>query len=197
VNELAAHAARGAEAVALLRALKPAFGPVTVTYAEHEVTVAGRALPPDPATAARLGPSFVAEASAVAARIAAPDVGGFVDCLGDLLGADIRFCTAFGLNVHGKALYFVIRAPDLSDLRIVTDRNVHDRLIRFAGAAYAAWAARRRPGDDALTLTIDGIPTPVAPDGSFSLTFIRPEVGNNIRLLLTTAGGDATALFVP
>jgi hypothetical protein len=197
VTELAAHAARGAEAVALLRALKPTFGPVTVTYAEHTVTVAGRVLPPDPATAARLGPGFVAEANAVAARMAAPDVGGFVDCLGDLLGADIRFCTAFGLNVHGKALYFLIHAPDLSDVRIVTDRNVHDRLIQVTAAAYAAWAARRRPGDDALTLTIDGIPTPLAADGSFSLTFPRPEVGNNIRLLVATAGGDATALSVP
>jgi len=197
VAELAAHAARGAEAVTLLRALKPGFGPVTVTYAGDQVTVAGRVLSPDAATAARLGPGFVAEARAVAARIAAPDVGGFLACLGDLLGADIRFCTTFGLNVHGKALYFVIHAPDLSDVHIVTDRNVHDRLLQLAGAAYAAWAARRAPGDDALTLTIDGLPAPLAADGSFSLTFPRPVVGNDIRLLVTTAGGDATAQSVP
>src|SRR5437773_1661607 len=75
---------------------------------------------------------------------------------GPFLGADIRFCTAYGLNVHGKALFFLIHSA--THIEIVTDRNIHDRLILAAGTAYNDWAARRSPGSDALSLTLDAMP---------------------------------------
>src|SRR5262249_18710280 len=91
VAELAAHAARGMEAVALLRAMRPSFADVTLTGAR----VQGRALPPDEAVAAALGPGFSAEAAAIAVRVATPPVVGYINCLGGaslLQSADIHFC---------------------------------------------------------------------------------------------------------
>jgi hypothetical protein len=128
-------------------------------------------------------------ADVVAARIADPPVSPFVLCLGDLLEATISFCPQFGLNVHGKALS--VRLGPVAE--IVSDRNVHDRLVRFAGGAYDAWVARRGPGADALTLTIDGTAVPVAVDGGFDTTVSAAGA----TLLLTTAAGEATALTVP
>jgi hyaluronoglucosaminidase len=126
VAELAAHAARARDAMALLRALRP--------------TLDGTPPAPGDATvAAALGPGFAAEGAAVAARRTSPPLGGYLACLGDLLSADIRLCTDFGLNVHGKAFLFYPRTP--SDLVLVTDRNVHDRLVLFAAAAFAEWTA--------------------------------------------------------
>jgi hyaluronoglucosaminidase len=116
VAELGAHAARGLEAVALLRALAAA--------------------PVDVATAAALGPGFAADAAAVAARRASPPLGAYLACLGPFLTADIHFCADYGLNVHGKALYLYPSGP--ASITIVTDRNVFDRLVLFAGAAWAA-----------------------------------------------------------
>lgn len=191
VAELADHAARGLEAVRLLRALKPAFVELTTTGAAGQVVVSGRVAASDPETAAALGPGFAAEGAAVAARIARPPTGGFVACLGNVLGADIRFCPELGLNVHGKALFFLIR--DVTDVSIISDRNVHDRLVRLVAEAYAAWSARRGPGADALTLTLDGSSVPLDTDLTFSVSL--SATGGT--LVATTAAGEATTRSLP
>jgi hypothetical protein len=193
VEELAAHSARGLEAVELLRALKPALLDVVSAPVGATVRVRGRALPPDADVAAALGPGFVDEAAAVAARIADPPFVALLGCLGSLFGADITFCRAFGLNVHGKALYLVIRTP--ADVSLVADANVHDRLLLFAGSAHAAWSARRGPGADELTLTLGGDVVPLAPDGAFDVTTAFAREG--LTLLLTTAAGEATQRPLP
>src|SRR5438552_13292150 len=140
-----------------------------------------------------LGPGFAADAVAIAARIAAPPVGPYLACLGDLLGADIRLCRDFGLNVHGKALYFVIHSA--ADTAVITDRNVHDRLVQLAGSFFTTWAPRQTPGAEALTVTIDGMPAALAPDGSFALTVAAPT--GHATVLVTTAAGDRTSSTVP
>jgi hypothetical protein len=193
VSELAAHAARGGDAVRLLGAMKPSFADVVATPTGAALRVTGRAAAPDAATAAALGPGFAADATAAAARIASPPLGAFIGCLGHLLGADIRFCPEFGLNVHGKQLFVVIRV--VPDITIVSDRNVHERLVILAGSTYTEWSPRQTPGSDALTLTIDGVPVSLAPDGSFDATVEAP--GGHAVLQVTTAAGDATAHDVP
>jgi beta-N-acetylglucosaminidase-like protein len=195
VAELAAHAARGREAAALLRAMKPSFADdVVATSAAGLVHVSGHALGVDDAAAASTGPGFAAEAVAVAARIAAPDVGGYLACLGDLLGADIHFCPQFGLNVHGKSLFFAIEST--TSVRLISDRNVHDRLVELVGSAYADFAARRAPGADTLAVTLDGASVPLDIAGRFDATIPLPPSGH-ARLVVTTAAGEATAVAVP
>jgi hypothetical protein len=194
VHELGEHAARGTQAVTLLQALKPAFVGLEAQVIKGTLYVHGRVKGPDSNIAMSLGPDFAAEAAAVAQRIEAPPVGPYVACLGDLLGADIGFCPQFGLNVHGKALFFFIRSQ--TDLRIVTDRNVHDRLIELVGRLYATWAAGRSPGSDALSLTLSGAPIPLAEDGAFSAT-TPMSAGGRVRVVVSTAGGLSTAVVVP
>jgi beta-N-acetylglucosaminidase-like protein len=189
--ELATHAARGMDAVALLVALKPALTGLDASANGANLRVVGRALAPDFGSAERLGPGFASEAVAVAARIAAPPLGAYLACLGDLLGADIHFCSRFGLNVHGKALYILIHDP--TDVSVVSDRNVHDRLVLLAGSIYAAWAARQGPGGAALAVTVNGAPALLAADGTFDVTV----VGTRASVLVSTAAGDATARMVP
>jgi hypothetical protein len=193
VGELAAHTARGLEAVQLLRALKPTLEDVEATPSPDSLRVRGRARPPDAALAAALGPGFAADAVNVAARIARFPVGDLLVCLGNPIGADIGFCPQFGLNVHGKVFYFLITA---AGLETITDRNVHDRLVLTAGAAYTQWAARRGPGADTLALTLDGSPIPLAGDGSFDVMHAAPG-GGTVQLRLTTLAGEATALRIP
>ena len=192
VAELAAHVAMGTDAVALLRALKPGFAELAAAATGGMLHASGRVVLPDAAVAAASGPDFASAATAIAARIAAPPVGPLGRCLGNLLGADIAFCTTFGLNVHGKALYVIIRT--VSSLEIVADRNVHDRLVRFAGTTYAEWAARQPAGT--LALTADGAPVALDSDGRFTLDAPLPRAGT-VRLLAATAAGDATARAVP
>jgi hypothetical protein len=187
VTELSAHAARGIEATRLLRALKPAFVELTTTGTSGNLTIHGRVVAADADTAAALGPGFAAEGAAVAARIAVPPAGPYVACLGDFLGADIHFCPEFGLNVHGKALFFLIH--DVTDVTVVSDRNVHDRLVLLAARAYTEWVARRGPGADALALTLDGSPVLLGGD----LTFSTPVSTSGGTLLVRTAAGEATA----
>jgi hyaluronoglucosaminidase len=195
VDELAAHAARGREAAALLRAMKPSFADdVVATAASGLLHVSGHALGIDGTAAASTGPGFAAEAVAVAARIAAPDVGGYLACLGDLLGADIHFCPQYGLNVHGKSLFFAIEST--TSVQLISDRNVHDRLIALVGSAYVDFAARRGPGADTLALTLDGGPVPLDAVGGFDATIPLPPSGH-ARLVVTTAAGEATATAVP
>jgi hyaluronoglucosaminidase len=193
VDELGAHVRRGQEASRLLRALKPSLSGVEAIPGAGTLRVRGVAGGLDLATAAALGPGFVAEADAVAARIAAPPVAGYLACLGDFTGADIHFCPQFGLNVHGKALYFVIRTA--SDISLVSDRNVHERLVRLVGSLYTDWSARRGPGADTLTLTLAGMAVALAPDGGFDVVVPAPPA--RVTLLAATAAGEGTALDVP
>lgn len=193
VEELAEHTTRGLAAVTLLRALKPALADLTAAAGSGTLRLRGRALPPDAMVAAALGPGFSTDASAVAARIAAPPFIAYILCLGQLMSADIVFCRQYGLNVHGKSLYFIIRS--LESVSIVSDRNVHDRLVMLTGATYDAWSARRGPGADALTLTADGGPVPLAADGTFDATVAAP--GGRVTLVLATAAGESTGRPAP
>jgi hyaluronoglucosaminidase len=177
VDELAAHAAEGAVAGRLLRAMKPAF--TALEIAADAVT--GRVAPPDPVQAAALAPAITAPRQP-------PDLFAYLACLGDLLGPDIRLCPELGLNVHGKALYFV--PFDIRDVRLITGKNVHERLMTFVAERYRAWAAHAR---GPLTLTANGRPVALADDGTFTLP--RPDA-NPLDLVLTTAAGDATTVRV-
>ncbi len=180
VAELAAHAAEGAMAVDLLRAMKPTFAALEI--AADSVT--GRVAPPDPAGAASLAP-------AITAPRAQPDLGAYLSCLGNLLGADIRLCPELGLNVHGKALYFVPFA--VRDLRFITGKNVHERLLAFVAARYREWAARSG-GPPALALAANGVAVALAADGSFSVSRAGAAP---LDLAVTTTGGDATTVRIP
>jgi hypothetical protein len=186
VAELGAHAAAGLDAVRLLRAMKPAFASLMTRADAGAFTVTGRALPPDAPLVAALAPAFPPPPP--------PDIGGYLRCLGDFLGPDIHLCPQFGLNVHGKALYIV--PFEITDIRIITGKNVHQRLVGFVAAAHRAWAAREAEAPSALSLTLDGRPVALAPDGAFSVTAGRP-LGGSSRLVLETAAGDATAMQVP
>ena len=185
VTELAAHVAEGLRAVQLLRAMKPAFSDLEIHTDTSTLTVTGRLAPPDPALAADL-------ALPLAGPRPRPDLAGYVRCLGDVLGVDIRLCPELGLNVHGKAFYFV--PFDVRDLRLITGKNVHERLVGFVVERYREWAVRQAGAPAALTLTADGMPVTVARDGTFA--FSRPA-GSRVRLVVTTATGDATAVSGP
>src|SRR5262245_17462544 len=174
VNELTGHAAEGTLVARLLRAMKPAFSELDV----GATPVTGRVVPPAPV----LPP-------ALAAPRRQPDVGGFLACLGRILGPDIRLCPEFGLNVHGKGLYVV--PFGIRDLRVITGKNVHERLMTFVLEQYRVLASAPR---GPLTLTANGQPVPLAADGTFSIA--RTD-GRALELLLTTAAGDATVARVP
>jgi hyaluronoglucosaminidase len=193
IAELAAHAGRGADAVRLLRALRPDATELVATPGPGTLRVQGRAVGPDAALAATLGPDFAAEGASVAARIASPPVGAFFACLGRVAGANIHFCPQFGLNVHGKRLYVVIRST--SDIQIVSDRNVHDRLVRFAGDTWTAWAAGRTDAANVVTATVDGATAPLDGEGRFDVTV--PTVTGSATVLVSTAAGERTARVVP
>lgn len=179
VAELAAHTAEGAVAGLLLRAMKPTFAHLDIAA----TTVTGRVAPPDPVQAAALTPTITAPRPQ-------PDLGAFLRCLGDVLGADIRLCPELGLNVHGKALYFV--PFDVRDLRLITGKNVHERLVAFVAARYREWSARQA-GPFTLALSANGLPVALGADGTFSLS--RPD-GIALDLTLTTTGGEATTVRI-
>ncbi len=184
--ELAAHAAAGLDAVRLLRAMKPGVSSLTTRVAGNVLTVSGRAHPPDAALADSLGAAFP--------PLAPPDSAGYLRCLGDLLGPNIRLCPEFGLNVHGKGLYVV--PFDIRDIRIITGRNVHQHLIGFVGDTYRAWTARQAGSAVQLSLRLDGQPIELAADGSFSVV-TQPSGGHTSRLVVETSAGDATAIPLP
>ena len=94
--------------------------------------------------------------------------------------------------MHGKVFYFLITA---AGIQTITNRNVHDRLVLTTGAAYADWSARRAPGADVLSVTVDQTPVLLAPDGTFDATL--PDPGAPARLTVTTAAGEATTVLVP
>lgn len=174
VGELRAHAARGLEAVRLLRALRPRFAATVRT----PLTVHGRVLPPDAATAARLGPGF-------AEVPAPPDPSAYLSALGDVLGADPLLPVAHGLNVHGKRLYVVPRS--LTAIDVVTGHNVHDRFLAFVAAA---WHGRGRA--EPVALTAGGRRYALDRDGAFAVA----HGGGPLRLVATTPDGAATAVTV-
>jgi hypothetical protein len=187
VAELAAHVSAALGASALLEAMKPRLVEVRSTVADRSLRVTGLAAPPDETAITALAPRF-------ATVPPLPTFGELVACKGDLLSADVALCPELGLNVHGKALYAV--PYSLTDVRTITGRNVHRRLLEFVAERYADYASRRGPGANALTLTIDGAPVPLAPDGAFDVT-IAASAGGTATLFLSTAGGDATSRSVP
>jgi hypothetical protein len=183
VGELAAHADQGLRAAELLRALKPSIVELDVRDAGDTRTLAGRVQPHDAPLAARLAPLVTPRP--------APDLGEYARCLGHILGPDIRLCPEFGLNVHGKGLYFV--PFDFGDLQFITGRNVHDRLVAFAAERHADWAARQAGPAPVLTLTTDGAPVALSGDGRFTVATTRRPV----QLLVIADSGESTALQVP
>jgi hypothetical protein len=66
----------------------------------------------------------------------------------------------------------------------------------LVGGLYTDWAARRGPGSDALTVTLDGTPLPLGVANAFDATAPLPASGH-ARLVVTTAAGEATAREVP
>lgn len=186
VAELAAHASEGLIAMGLLRALKPTFSLLEVRETVASLALSGRVQAHDATLAAGLGPLVTPRP--------APDLGAYVRCLGNPLGADIRLCPELGLNVHGKGLYFV--PFDFGDLRFITGKNVHDRLLAFVAERYREWAARQTGAPPALALTADGAPIPLASDGRFTVETTR-HAGAAVLLVLTSASGDSTAVRIP
>jgi hypothetical protein len=180
VDELAAHAAQQADVVRLLRAMKPSFAGLRIEASAESVRIAGRVVSPDTATVASLG--------AFAMPPAPADIGGYLACLGPFTSADIRFCPDFGLNVHGKALAVI--PISLTDVRFVTDRNVHERLLAAAAARLADWQSRQAAGTTPLALAVDGTPIALAADGTFDATV--PKLA--AMLVVSTPAGDTTAV---
>lgn len=180
VSELAAHVAAGQQVVTLLRAMKPSFASLSVEPAASSVRVAGRVLPPDAAVVASL--------ESFATPPPPADLGAYLRCLGPLTSADIGFCPELGLNVHGKGLTII--PVSLTDVRFVTDRNVHRHLLELAATLLTDWRSRQAAGATPLVLTVDGAPIPMAPDGTFDATVPRPATA----LVAGTPAGDATAV---
>ncbi len=180
VAELATHAAVGLDATRLLRAMKPAFTDVGIG---PDGVLRGRVRPPEAALAATLAP-------VVAAERPAPDIGAYIACLGNVVGADIRLCTRFGLNVHGKGFYLV--PFSVSDVRLVTGENAFHRLLDAVADRWRAWSARQSPADSSLALVADGHPVALDAGGAFAVA----GAAAGTRLVATTPAGDATAVAV-
>jgi hyaluronoglucosaminidase len=196
VGELGAHAARGMEAARLLRAMKPAVGGLRVAAArEAWVRLDGRVVPAAIEAAVALGEGFLTEAARIEGAIARPDVLGYLRCLGDLFGPGIHPCPEFGLNVHGKVLYFYIQSA--ADVRVVTGRSVYDRLVRFVASRYASWLERRSAGADATTVAVVPGGDVVMPDadGSFTLLVPAPRAVP-LALRVRASGGEETMVEV-
>lgn len=181
--ELAAHAAQGLEAAALLRALRPRI----VELVRERGMVRGRALPPDAGRAAGLGPRF-------ADPPAPPDLATYLSALGDFLGPDPALPAALGLNVHGKRFYLVPRS--LTGIDVVSGRNVHDRFLGFVAEA---WRRRGGPPGGApggapvpLSLEAGGRRWPLDDHGRFAV----PCGPGPLRLVAATPDGAATAVVV-
>jgi hypothetical protein len=115
--------------------------------------------------------------------------GTYLRCLGNLLGADIRLCPELGLNVHGKALYFV--PFGFGDVRLITGHNVHERLMAFVADRHREWDGRQN-GTPGLALTANGAPVAFDASGRF-----RCPARTALNLVPTTSAGDATTARVP
>lgn len=182
VAELRAHVSEGITARDLLRVMKPSIVDVTIAPNGAERRVSGWVFYPNEVAVGFLGPL-------VAAPRPAPDIAALQACLGPLLTADIHFCPQLGLNVHGKRLYLSLDNP----IRLITGRNQHERLIEFAALAWFDWQGRRT-GSPTLTLSVNGIATPIAPDGAFEATVPANGV---VNLAALTDAGDVTLLTLP
>jgi hypothetical protein len=181
VSELRAHVTETYRVRGLLRTMKPSFVEVTLTTVGDTRHVRGYAFPPDVDAVTLLGPL-------VAAPRPAPDLAALLDCLGPLLTADINFCPDLGLNVHGKRLYVV-----LDGFTVVTGRNQHERLVAMAALAWFDWQ-QRQTDPVVLSLSVDGVPAPLAPYGAFDVV-VAPS--GPVHLLAATDAGDATAATLP
>src|SRR5262249_36235221 len=147
VAELDTHERTQADAVRLLRAMRPDLVDVVFTVNGGMLHVTGRAIAPDAAVVAALGPAF-----AIVPPL--PSLPEIASCKGDLLGADIKLCPELGLNVHGKALYVVPYTA--TDIRTITGHNVHRNFLDFVAARWADYQSRQSPGADAVTVTLGG-----------------------------------------
>jgi hypothetical protein len=185
VAELTAHTEVARQAAALLRALKPAIEVTRAPSAGGTLHVRGTVRPPDGAVIDGLGLAF-------ATPPPVPGIGELLAGMGNVTSADIRFSPELGLNVHGKALYLV--PYSLTDVRTITGRNVHQRLLELVADRYGDYVSRRGPR--ALALTIDGTPVALDDAGAFDVT-IPLRLGSRATLLATTAAGDATSRVVP
>jgi hypothetical protein len=191
VAELEAHAGRWVEAVALLRAMKPAVVSVSIEpLGAERVRIAGQVRAVDGEMVAALGESFSSEAASIARQIEVPDVLGYVRCLGDLLGAGIRLCPERGLNVHGKRFYFLLESAARAE--VVTGHNVHDRLVRFVAGEYIGWLGRRGGGADALVVRVGDVEVAPSMYGQFVAIAGRSAVASG-GLVISTAAGESTA----
>ena len=187
VSELAAHVAGARDAVRFLEAMKPTFTDVEAADTGDTRHVTGRAVPPDSEILAALAPTFATVPEL-------PAFGALVGAMGKLLSADITFCPELGLNVHGKALYAV--PYSIKEVRHITGKNVYRHLLELVAARWADYERRRRPDVSPLTVTLDGAPIALAPDGRFDVTIPRPANGRT-TLTVATAAGDTTSLAVP
>ncbi|MCW5893895.1 MAG: beta-N-acetylglucosaminidase domain-containing protein [bacterium] len=185
VDEMAAHAATAMHVVAMLRAMKPALVDLSITPADGSLHLTGRAVPPDPAEVARC--------AAALPGVPEADLGAYLASLGPITGADRTLCPALGLNVHGKHLYLL--PWSLERLELVTGRNQYDRLLALVRDRHQAWLARQGAGS-ALSAAIDAAPLALDDDGRFDTTVPRTH-GVPMRLVVTTAAGDATGLTLP
>jgi hypothetical protein len=136
---------------------------------------------------------LAAEAADVAERIQHPPLGAYITCLGNLLGADIRFCPELGLNVHGKALFILIRSA--TDIEVIADRNVFGRVVQLAGARWEAWRARRGPGSDLLAVTSGTTNVPLDDDGTYAVSVSIPR-GALHPIRVTTGAGETTGIAI-
>jgi hyaluronoglucosaminidase len=177
VDELRSHLAEADVVRDLLRVMKPSVTGLQLVTVGGARRVVGSAVLPNAAAASTLGPI-------VAAERPAPNLNALLDCLGPLLSADIDFCPQLGLNVHGKRLYVSLANP----ITLVTGRNRHDQLLDAAALAWSEWTTRQ-PTTPTLTVTIDGLPVSLGPDGSFDAPVAAT---GTIRVLVSTDAGDAT-----
>jgi hypothetical protein len=179
VDELRTHLTEAVVVRDLLRVMKPSVTGLQLVTVGGTRRVVGSAVLPNAAAASTLGPI-------VAAERLAPSPNALLECLGPLLTADIAFCPQLGLNVHGKRLYVSLANP----ITLVTGRNRHDQLLDAAALAWSEWTARQS-ATPTLTVTLDGSPVSLAPDGSFDAPVAAT---GTIRVLVATDAGDATAV---
>jgi len=96
--------------------------------------------------------------------------------------------------VHGKALYAV--PYSIKEVRHITGRNAYRALLELVAARWADYEGRRRSDVSALTVTLDGAPLELAPDGRFEVTIPRSATGTRV-LTVSTAARDTTSVAVP
>ncbi len=96
--------------------------------------------------------------------------------------------------MHGKALYAV--PYSFTDFQTITGRSVYRNLLALIAERYAGYQSRQGPGANAVTVTLDGAPVALGPDGRFEVSAPLAAAGS-ATLAVRTAAGDATSRTVP